>query len=75
MPKTYCPECDAEISIESPRDGIRIRCSECGTELEVISSDPLDVDFPMDEDWDESDEDWDSDWDDDAYEEDEDEDV
>jgi len=34
-----------------------ITCRECGTELEIISTDPFEVDFPLDYDYDE--EDWD----------------
>jgi lysine biosynthesis protein LysW len=32
-----------------------ITCDECGTELEIISLKPFEVDFPLDyvEDWDE----------------------
>jgi alpha-aminoadipate carrier protein LysW len=61
MPKTYCPECDAVITIDSPRDGARIKCPDCGVELEIVSSDPLDVFFPYDDDWDDDDYDHESD--------------
>ena len=58
MPKTYCPECDAIITVEKPRDGAMITCSVCGEELEIISTDPFEVDFPLDdEDWDDEGED------------------
>ena len=58
MPKTYCPSCDAVISAENPREGAMITCRECGTELEIISTNPFEVDFPLDydEDWDDEDE-------------------
>lgn len=56
MPNTYCPECDAVISMDDPREGAIFKCPVCGEELEVISSDPFEVDFPLD------DEDWDEDW-------------
>ena len=54
MPKTYCPNCDAVISVNSPREGAKVTCGECGTELEIISTNPFEVDFPLDygEDWD-----------------------
>jgi alpha-aminoadipate carrier protein LysW len=52
MSKTYCPECDAVISVAEPREGDLIRCPECGVELEIIDTDPFDVDFPLDDDWD-----------------------
>jgi lysine biosynthesis protein LysW len=54
MHKTYCPNCDAVISADNPREGTMITCRGCGQELEVISADPFEVDFPLDydEDWD-----------------------
>jgi len=50
MPKVYCPECDAAISIENPGEGAQIKCPECGVELEIISTDPFEVDFTYDDD-------------------------
>jgi alpha-aminoadipate carrier protein LysW len=52
MSKTYCPDCDAVVSVDSPRVGAMIKCRECGAELEVISTDPFEVDYPFDDDWD-----------------------
>ena len=37
-----------------------VTCRECGTELEVISANPFEVDYPLD---------YDKDWDDDEEEE------
>jgi len=69
MAKTYCPECDAAITMENPHIGDMIKCSECGVELEVIDTNPyFDVDYPLDDD------DWDDDWDDDEWDDDFDED-
>ena len=52
MPRTYCPDCDAVISIDDPRDGALIKCPECGVELEIIETNPsFEVDFPLDDDW------------------------
>jgi len=48
MPKTYCPNCDADISVDNPREGATVTCRECGTELEIISTNPFEVDFPLD---------------------------
>jgi lysine biosynthesis protein LysW len=58
MPKTYCPDCDAVISVDDPRVDATITCRECGTKLEIISTNPFEVDFPLDyvEDW--GDDDW-----------------
>jgi alpha-aminoadipate carrier protein LysW len=60
MPKTYCPDCDAVISVDDPRVGATITCRECGTDLEIISANPFEVDYPLD---------YDEDWDDDEEEE------
>jgi lysine biosynthesis protein LysW len=49
MPKTRCPNCDTAIKIEKPREGTVITCSGCGVELEVVTADPLEVDFT--DDW------------------------
>lgn len=57
MPKTYCPNCDSVITVDKPRMGAVLTCRECGQELEIISTSPFEVDFPLDEDW--EDEDWD----------------
>jgi len=39
--------------VEDPREGAVITCRECGTKLEIISTNPFEVDFPLDydEDW------------------------
>jgi lysine biosynthesis protein LysW len=57
MPSTYCPNCDAVISVSDPREGAMITCRECDQELEIISTRPFEVDFPLDydDDWDEDD--------------------
>jgi alpha-aminoadipate carrier protein LysW len=58
MAKTFCPDCDAAIIVDDPVEGATITCNECGTELEIISTDPFEVDFSLDyeEDWDDDDE-------------------
>jgi lysine biosynthesis protein LysW len=55
MPKTYCPDCDAVIRLDKPRASASITCRSCGTELEIISTDPFEVDYPLEDDdlWDE----------------------
>ena len=54
MPKTYCPNCDAVIVMDKPLVGAMTTCRECGVELEIISTNPFEVDFPLDydDDWD-----------------------
>ena len=55
MPRAYCPSCNAMISVKNPENGAMIVCRECRQELEIISTRPFEVDFPLDygEDWDE----------------------
>ena len=60
MAKAYCPNCDAAVIKDNPRVGAMISCRECGTELEIISTNPFEVDFPLDYG---DDEEWDDDWD------------
>lgn len=53
-----CVECDAELNIGGRvRIGQRIICSNCGVQLEVISTHPLEVDVAYDdgEEWDDLD--------------------
>lgn len=40
-----CPECDTPLTIDPDEveDGEVIQCSECGTDLEIISADPLEI--------------------------------
>ena len=40
-----CPECDnpLDIDTEDVEEGEIIQCDECGTDLEVVSSDPLEL--------------------------------
>ena len=66
-----CPECEADIDIDEfdVDKGDLITCAECGTELEVISVTPIELDVVSDEDEDEAD----LDEDEDDAEEDEDE--
>ncbi len=56
MPKTTCIDCDAVIQVDDPSEGDIIVCPECGVELEIIDINPLDLDYPLDDDW--EDDDW-----------------
>jgi alpha-aminoadipate carrier protein LysW len=40
-----CPECDnpLDIDVDDVEEGDVVQCSECGTDLEVVSSDPLEL--------------------------------
>ena len=61
MTRVYCPDCDERITF-NPRAklGLRFNCPECDAELEVISVDPLEIDWAYDYSWDEDEdeEDW-----------------
>ncbi len=40
-----CPECDNPLDIDedSVDEGETVTCAECGTELEIVSVDPLEL--------------------------------
>lgn len=49
-----CPECDADVEI--PADAMEnelVSCSDCGTELEIMSLDPVELELApeIEEDW------------------------
>ncbi len=45
-----CPECDnlLDIDADDVEEGEIVQCDECGTDLEVVSADPLQL-APVDE--------------------------
>ena len=58
MPYTMCPGCEGEVYIPGkPTLGQRVVCSDCNAELEVISANPLELDWLEEEGEDEEDED------------------
>ncbi len=46
-----CPECDAAIDIEEEEleEGQIVDCPECGAELEVVSTNPVELEVVKDE--------------------------
>ena len=40
-----CPECDNPlvIDVDDVEEGEVIQCDECGTDLEIVSADPLEI--------------------------------
>ena len=54
----YCPECDAEIDIDSAdaEVGDELSCSECGSLLRVSNDSPIELEFADDDDDDDDDE-------------------
>jgi alpha-aminoadipate carrier protein LysW len=51
-----CPVCDAEIDVDEDEldEGDSVTCDECGSELRVVSADPLELE-PVEEDEEEED--------------------
>ena len=53
MPTGICPECDADVHVDTDADkGDIISCEECGTDLEVVGLDPVELDI-VEEDYNE----------------------
>ncbi len=45
MPTTACPECSEDVYVDADSEqGDIISCDECGTELEIVGLDPIEVD-------------------------------
>jgi len=72
----HCPECEAAVDIEADdvEEGQLISCPECGADLEVVNTNPIEFDLADDEDMEEED-DEEPDDDIDVEEEEDDEDV
>jgi alpha-aminoadipate carrier protein LysW len=53
-----CPECDSDLDLDEDEleEGDVVSCSECGTDFEVITADPLEL-RPVSDEEDEEDED------------------
>lgn len=54
-----CPECDnpLDVDVDDVEEGEIIQCDECGTDLEVVSADPLELAAVDAEGYDDEDED------------------
>lgn len=51
-----CPECDNSIDLDDELDeGETVQCDECGAELEVVSTDPVELTLVEDAGYDEED--------------------
>ena len=54
VPTGTCPECDADVHVDLDTDkGEIVSCEECGTELEVVGLDPVELDIVEEESLDE----------------------
>jgi alpha-aminoadipate carrier protein LysW len=57
VPTGICPECEADIHVDTDADkGDIVSCEDCGTELEVVGLDPVELDIVEEEDLDEDEE-------------------
>jgi len=59
--KAVCPDCGETITLKgSVRLGQEVVCAHCDAELEVVETDPLELDwvYEEEEDEEEQDEDW-----------------
>ena len=46
MPTAICPECDEEVYVDADGEqGDIVTCDECGSRLEVVGLDPLELDL------------------------------
>src|ERR1044072_5426335 len=53
VPTGTCPECDADVHVDMDTDkGDIVSCDECGTELEIVGLDPVELDIVEEEDYD-----------------------
>jgi alpha-aminoadipate carrier protein LysW len=63
MAVATCLDCGNEINLgRNPKEGQSVTCPDCGADLEIISLDPLELDWAysdVEEEWDTPDDDWD----------------
>lgn len=51
MKAAQCISCETEITFQAdPKMGQLVRCSKCDAQLEVVWLDPIEVDWPYDDD-------------------------
>ena len=51
MPTAICPECDEEVYVDADSEqGDIVSCDECGSRLEVVGLDPVELDLRGDDD-------------------------
>jgi alpha-aminoadipate carrier protein LysW len=61
MPTGICPECDGEVRVSIDAEiGDCVSCPECSVELEILETDPLELDVMQEdeEDYLEEEEEW-----------------
>ena len=46
MPTTICPECSEDVYVDPDSvQGDVISCDECGTDLQIVGLDPIELDI------------------------------
>lgn len=46
MPTTACPECSEDVYVDPESEqGDVVSCDECGTDLEIVGLDPIELDI------------------------------
>jgi len=46
MPTSVCPECSEDVYVDADSEqGDIISCDECGTDLEIVGLDPIELDI------------------------------
>jgi alpha-aminoadipate/glutamate carrier protein LysW len=55
----HCPDCEAVIDVEDDvEEGARLDCPDCGAELEVVNTNPVELDVISSGDEEEEEEAW-----------------
>lgn len=58
MPTTACPECSEDVFVDAESEqGDIVSCDECGTDLEIVGLDPIELDIHAESDGDDFDKD------------------
>jgi alpha-aminoadipate carrier protein LysW len=56
MPTTACPECSEDVFVDADSEqGDIVSCDECGTDLEIVGLDPIELDISAESDADDFD--------------------
>ncbi|MFN0139778.1 MAG: hypothetical protein ACKVQW_06790 [Pyrinomonadaceae bacterium] len=51
MPTANCPECSEEVFVDAESEqGDKVTCDECGSILEIVGLDPMELDLMADPD-------------------------
>lgn len=57
MPTGTCPECEADVHVDTDADKSDVvSCEECGAELEIVGLDPVELDIVEETDLDDDEE-------------------